>query len=102
MQVRVQTMHLFISTNSYDEQLSNTHQALDIIKKSELKEEVKQKLYELLEFDIDSKMALLGAPLTWTWKDLLDSVEDIAPPCSNVPEVTLLKLTLKDICDNQY
>lgn len=95
-------MHLFISTNSYNEQLANTYQALDIIKKSELKEEVKQQLYELLEFDIDSKQALLGEPLTWTWKDLLESVDDIAPPNSNVPEVALLKLTLKDICDNHY
>ena len=95
-------MHLFISTNSYNEQLANTYKALDIIKKSKLKEEVKQKLYELLEFDIDSKQALMDAPLTWTWKDLLDSVDDIAPPNSNVPEVALLKLTLKDICDNNY
>lgn len=91
-------MHCFISTVNYDEHLHNINKALEIIRDSKLTEKVKQQLYKLLEFDIDSKQALMDEPLTWTWQDLLDSVEDIAPPGSNVPEVALLKLTLKDIC----
>lgn len=86
---------------NWDEYYSNVEEALDIIGDSNLDENVKDKLEELLRVDTISGYPPPYFEAPKTWRDTADIIDDICPKGASVAEVNWLKEQLEKLAKGE-